>query len=358
MKPAAVNADDPLGHALLAKRLLAVNGHLADMLAAPPPARRERLGPGRLTATGVGSSEAHARYLVWLLNTFTEHPAEFVPLSAFAAAPGPRATERTLVVFSQGLSQNARLALEPADRFGRLVLFTAATEAGLRRAGHPCRADLLARLVIRGAEIAPFPLEDEYAILIRVVGAACGFLAARQWAAALPGSRLPALRPEDVLVPFLDPPHGDAAILLRSPPLLVPPPLGECGGTLACKFVEGLFVPAPPLVDLLGFAHGAFQQLAAQPRPVLLLAPSQGPFAELARRARQMCARIGAEVTVLPLAGPPDLAPLEAEARLIALLIEAVRRAGVNQREWPGQGLDAPLYAFPDPPPSGWPQVE
>ncbi|MFN0068502.1 MAG: creatininase [Limisphaerales bacterium] len=349
MTPPAPHPADPLGHALLAARLLAVTEHLGEMLAAPQPPRRQPPAPGRFTVTGVGGSEAHARHLAWLVNTFTPYPAEVAPGSAFAAPVDDRAAARTLVVFSQGLSQNARLALDQAGRFGGLVLFTAATEAGLRRAGRADRAGLLARLVTLGAEVVRFPLEEEYTILIRVVGAACGFLAARQWAATLPGSRLAAPRPEDVLVPFLDPPPAASAeVLLRAPLLLAPPPLGESGGNLACKFVEGLFRPAPPLVDLLAFAHGAFQQLAAQPRPVLLLEPAHGPFAELARRARQMCAAVGAEVLALPLDGPADLAPLEAEARLNALLLAAVRAAGTNQRDWPGKGLDTPLYAFPE----------
>lgn len=340
--------NDPAGHALLAARLAALPGHLAAMLGTPPPPRREPLAPGRVLVTGVGSSEAHARYLAWLLNTYTENPAEFTPLSSFVRPADGRAAARTLVVFSQGLSQNTRLALRQADRFGRLVLFTAATGDGLRAAGQPDRADELTLLVTRGAEVVRFPLEDEYTILIRVIGAACGFLAARQWAASVPGHRLPELRPEDVMVPFLDPPRPGSGALSRFPLLLAPPPLAECGGNLAWKLVEGLFVPAPPLVDLLSFAHGAFQQLAAQPRPVILFEAANGPFAPLALRARKMCAALGVDVVSLPLDGPADLAPLEAEARLNGLLLTAIRTLRPNQVDWPGRGLDAPLYAFPD----------
>lgn len=347
-------SSDPLGHALFAQRLAAIPGHLEAMLRNPP--RRAGLAaPRRLVATGVGSSEAHARYLVWLLNTFTDIPADFVPLASFIHWPGPEAHDCTLVVFSQGLSQNTRLVLDRRSHFAHTVLFTASTEAGLRAAGRGDRVELLVQLRDSGVEIVPFLVEDEYTILIRAVGPACGFLAARQWAQTMPGSRLPRLHPHDVLTGYA---RAEAAAPVEAFAarhaefragflLLVPPSLIESGHNLICKFVEGLYWPGPQMTDLLSFAHGPFQQLAATPRPVVILHADTPPEVDLAERARTMCAALKLEPITVALAGSRTLVPLEAEALFNPVILHLAQQLGVDQLNWPGKGFDAPLYAYP-----------
>jgi len=67
----------------------------------------------RIVLTGVGSSAAHARFLAHLLTERYALDATALPLSAFLT-PRATASEEILIVFSQGLSPNARIAL--ADR--------------------------------------------------------------------------------------------------------------------------------------------------------------------------------------------------------------------------------------------------
>jgi creatinine amidohydrolase len=343
-----------LGHTLLAQRLASIPGHLEAMLRNPP--RRAGLpAPRRIAATGIGSSEAHARYLVWLLNTFSDLPADFVPLASFVHWPGPEARDCTLVIFSQGLSQNTRLVLERRSHFAHTVLFTASTETGLRAAGKGDRADLFVQLRDSGVEFVPFRMEDEYTILIRAVGPACGFLAARQWAQTLPGSRLPQLHPLDVLAAYA---RAEAAAPVEAFAtrqaefsvgflLLVPPSLVGNGHNLICKFVEGLYWPAPQVTDLLSFAHGPFQQLAARPRPVVILHADTPPEVDLAQRARTMCATLKLDPITVALAGSRTLVPLEAEALFNPVILRLAQQLGVDQLNWPGKGLDGPLYAYP-----------
>jgi hypothetical protein len=352
---------DSHGHALLEARLRAIPDHLAAMSRNFAGRLRAHPTPRRVVATGIGSSEAQARYLVWLLNRFTDIPAEFTPLSRFAAPVGPEMAGRTLVVFSQGISSNARLALDHQGAFEHLVLFTASTEAGLRIAGKAGRADLLARLVARGAEIVRFPIEDEYTILIRVVGPATGFLAARLWAGALPGARCPnADLATRALSAWQRGASAEAATELSTRltndfkalaggfVLLVPPAMADCAQNLACKFVEGLFLPAPAIIDLLQFAHGPFQQLAAQPRPVLILHRDTPGESDLAGRARTMCSELPLPwVTSAALGSDEDLLVLEAESLLSQPVAAAIRAHGIDQVRWPGKGLDGPLYNFP-----------
>ncbi len=348
-------SSDPLGHQLLAARVAQLPALLRELAEQPVMAPRV---VGRVVATGIGSSEAHARYLVWLLNHFTEIPAEFVPLASFAQ-PQP-GLGRTLVVFSQGLSSNARFALAQAKHFTHTVVFTSATEAGQRAAGRADRAELLNHLQGAGIEIVPFPVEDEYTILIRVLGPACGFLVARQWVKRIGGNRLPALTDgwpavENALTANL---RGVTTAMQQNVAawsagftLLLPAPLAEFSQNVGCKFVEGLFWTAPTQVEFLQLAHGPFQQLAARPRPVWMLAPQADPCAAaLAKHATTMLRSIGIDPLVTPLDVSADLAPIALELLLNPLVVELTRHLRVNQLDWPGKGLDGPIYHLATPP--------
>ena len=79
----------------------------------------------RILTTGLGSSEAHARYLASLLCSELGLAARFVPTAALARPPHATVSEDLLVVFSQGLSPNARVALEHAPAYAHCLLVTA-----------------------------------------------------------------------------------------------------------------------------------------------------------------------------------------------------------------------------------------
>ena len=82
----------------------------------------------RIRVTGLGSSEAQARLLAALLSEYAGFDARFVPTGELVAGPPPGAADEALVVFSQGLSPNARFALRDAARWRHAVLVTAVTE--------------------------------------------------------------------------------------------------------------------------------------------------------------------------------------------------------------------------------------
>ena len=348
---------DPLGHAVLAARLAAIPGHLREMVDSWPSRTPRPAAHESFVVTGIGSSEAHARFLAWELNR-TGEPAEFVPLSAFdgTGAPIPGASGRTLVLFSQGLSRNVRLVLAARRHFGRVVLFTAASTAGLIQSGHAERAASLQELEGEGTEIVRFPLENEYEILIRVIGPACGFLAARVWldsrVAAPSAPAAGSAELDSILKPT---PSPLAAFLADQAPvlssgfrLLVPPALAQCSQNLACKMVEGLFWSPPQILDVLSFAHGPFQQLAARPAPVVILRPSgDAVAADQSDRALAMCRTLNLPALTVSLRAPAGWQVLEAELRFNEALLPLVKQLGVNQRDWPGRGADAPLYLYP-----------
>ena len=309
--------------------------------------------PGGVVTTGVGSSEAHARYLAALLRRCTDVPSWFEPLSAFLdpAFPGRTSRDRTLVVFSQGLGANARMALERRAEFGSVVVVTSATEEGQARAGRRESAGLLARLREERARVEGFPVEDEFTILIRVIGPLCGFAAAWRLASGIRGHGLMGgMAMADALEAWN---HGPWAGRLASGireamdahragfVLATSEALGGCVQNVVAKFVEGLYWPGPRVVDLLGLAHGVLQQLVSKPSPVWVFGDDA-----LAAVATSTLAGAGIPARRVPLPTSFELAPLAAELLVNPVLMGMVEDLGIDQLNWPGKGLDGGLYGI------------
>lgn len=343
---------DAKGHGLLGRRAEEA-WPLARALLLEPPGPDWQPGHGGVIATGVGSSEAHARYLVGLLRHYTSVPAWFEPLSAFLEPgfPGRAAEGRTLVVFSQGLAANARVALERRREFASVVLMTSATVAGQEQAGRPERAAIVRSLVAEGGRVERFPMEDEYAILVRLIGPLCGFAAAWRLASCVKGRSLGTARD---LVEQLDAwaagPWSrrmlagiEEALDAHRAGFVVAtgPALAGCAENVVAKFVEGLYWRGPRVVDLLGLAHGPLQQLVAVPEPAWVLGDDA-----LARRAEAVLVGAGVRALRVPMPGAAEVAPLAAELLLNPVLVGLARRLGVDQVNWPGKGMDGGLYGI------------
>lgn len=341
---------DPLGHALLAQRLAQIPDELAAMLAhGLPRLSHATVDTRHFFVTGTGSSEAHARYLCHLINLHTDRAATFLPLSAFAApTPQPSWRDKTLAVFSQGLSPNARLALGRHREFAHTVLFTATP----LHVGTPENAALLDELLGAGGERIPFPLADEHGTLVRFVGPMCGYLAALQFAAQLPGCTFAPPQPGQV-IPLLDsaPPARlveafRAKRFANGFSIIASAPVSDYAQNLSCKFMEGLFWRSPVVSDFLQFAHGPFQQSTASQLPALILQTNTDSDAEFVRRSGEMLRCAGIEAHVLHVEADPLLAIFGFEAALNRLVVDLVQRLGVDQINWPGRGCDALLYEF------------
>ena len=353
--PSPAPGADPLGHDLLAARLASIPATLDAMLArGPAPLSPRTLASRRFLVTGTGSSEAHARYLVMLLNLFTDRAAAYLPLSGFVEpAPGAFAG-KTLVVWSQGVSPNAQIALRRSREFAHTVLFSASTPAAARAAGKPERAALLQGLLDAGNELVEFPLAEEYTTLIRFVGPLAGYLAALQFVSQLPSCRAPlpsapqlaallaARAPRDLL---------DAMVKLPSAwsggfNLVTAAPISDFSQNLACKFMEGVYWPCPPISDFLQFAHGPFQQMNAAPKPVIFLQGGSAAEAEMVDRSVRMLQEVGLAAFVIKIDAPPLYSIFGYEAALNDLVFAVMRHLRVNQVEWPGKGRDDLLYGF------------
>ncbi len=352
--------DDRLGLKLLAERIGLIPQILEDMLAAPVRAACEATRASqRFIVTGTGSSEAHARYLATLFNLHTDRAAAYLPLSGFVDAPAATFAGKTLVVFSQGVSPNAQIALQRGRDFAHTVLFTATTPDAAEAAGKPDRARLLRGLLDRGGEIVTFPLAEEYTTLIRFVGPLAGYLACLQFAASFPGARVPVptaatLRP--LLASVAPTELRDAMCRLPSAfaagfNIITAAPISDYAQNLACKFMEGLYWTCPSISDFLQFAHGPFQQMTAHPKPALILQGDGPGEAEMVERSVAMLGGIGASAFVIRIDAPPLLSIFGFEAALNDLVFAAMRHLHVDQVNWPGKGRDDLLYGFcPDNP--------
>lgn len=346
---------DPLGHELLAERLGRIPSILTEMIGRhPTPLNAATRDSRRFVITGTGSSEAHARYLAMLLNLFTDRSAAYVPLSGFTTAEPNAFREKTLVVFSQGVSPNAQIAIQRRRDFSHTILFTASTPAAARQAGKLDRAALLERLMAEGGELIEFPLAEEYTTLIRFVGPMAGYLAALQFVSQLDHSRVDTPT-ERTLLPLLAcaPPDQLLDDMLRLPSafsqgfnLVTAAPISDFAQNLACKFMEGLYWPCPPISDFLQFAHGPFQQMNAHPKPVIILQGGNAMEGEMVDRSVRMLRDVGLGAYVIRVDSVPLYSIFGFEAALNRLIFPIMRRLRVNQIQWPGKGRDDLLYGF------------
>src|SRR5262245_25795494 len=128
-------------HALLRQRADRAPQLVRDAAAVPIPelpfaARAVR----SFVTTGVGSSAGAAKLLAHVLAVELGLPARFAPAGAFMSAPADVARD-VLIVFSTGLSPNARLALAHVGAWHRVMLVTA-----VARGTHDAGADKLAAI--------------------------------------------------------------------------------------------------------------------------------------------------------------------------------------------------------------------
>jgi len=304
-----------------------------------------------ICVTGVGSSAAPAALLAHLLADAAGLPARVVPPGAFISMRADR--RDALVVFSQGLSPNARLALHDAAGWLGVVLVSAAGRA----TDAPRRASLAA-LRAAGGVVVPVPGGAERGLLLRVGGPVAASALAFRLAAVIAGdgAACPAFDAERVTRAM----HGAAAHAARLPAdlldgevvLLASGGYGALAANLALKLGEGLYAPQPPVWDLLELAHGPLQQQFARAVTFLALtrADAAGEAALLAHAAAGLDRRRH-RLVALPATLPGALALLEHEALLNALVLRAIVARRLDQSRWPGRGREQRLYDVATPAP-------
>jgi hypothetical protein len=358
------HGQDPLGHEVLAQRLASLPQLVEDFLegVASSESAGDKIDLGHIkeiTISGTGSSLAHAQYLAWLLAAVPQLTVRVESFDAFYCGDfvrPARKDESLLVLISQGLSPNAQIVLACRSAFGRTALLTSSTPRGARSSGKEDRAQLLEALAAEGSIVQWFPLENEYEVLVRIVGPLVGYLAAARFAQRLgaliqfPASSVIRLALE-MAAECAAEEQGNWSFdaLARGSVLLAPTPVSLFGANLIAKFVEGLFVPAPLLCEGLSFAHGGYQFAVGAQVPVVMLGvkrkESPAQFA-LMEKASEMCLAAGLTPLLIPSSLPLPFAILEYEMTLNAIFLRLMQSAGVAQRSWPGMDLDSALYSL------------
>jgi len=297
-----------------------------------------------LVATGVGSSAGHARYLV---ATLAEHrlPARFLPLDAF---PRPGRADSVLVVFSQGLSPNARLALSEPSGWHRVVLVTASAASS-----DPERRAQVSALEDAGVHVVPSPGVDEFGTLLRIEGPLTAYAAALSVAEALgaplhyDGARVGAAAAA-ALARALPAAEALAPRLARSSvQLLASGAYRDATENLRLKLVEGLLRDVPPVSDPIALAHGPLQAVHAREATWLALTRIDAPHErERLARVRSVLPPERHRLVELDAALPGFEAIFEHEIWMNALVLAALEHAGIDPAHWPGRGADGPVYSL------------
>ena len=196
-----MGGDDPAEEesAARGRRLLAERIAVAPSVLRGLPPRLPALAPSclalprMLVTTGLGTSEGHARHLAALAARTLGQPARFESTGALARCTPPGASADWLVVFSQGLSANARHALIDVDAWGGVVVVTGLPVDSVDREDWTAgaeKAEWIRALRDRGVVFVDLGSGGEYGSLLRVVGARAGYVVAWSLLRTLAEARL------------------------------------------------------------------------------------------------------------------------------------------------------------------------
>ncbi|MCB9634458.1 MAG: hypothetical protein H6721_20235 [Sandaracinus sp.] len=283
------------------------------------------VAPGDMIVTGVGGSEGPARLCAWRLG------ARFLPLSSFVVG-APQASR--LVVFSQGLSPNARLALTRHAAFDECLLVTAVEPEAHPEPETRTFAATLAEAGVRFVGHGP---ALESGMLARFVGPTVAAAAGLRLAAALGGPSFDVLEAARVYDAPLDAPALGMPLALVAAGELVEALFG-----LRWKWLE-TFGEDPHVFDVLASAHGPLQALYEKNTTWLAFASVE--VDPLVARLHEVLppSHVLHRVRV---PSDPALAFFAATAWLDAALLATLRARPRDLRRWPGQGADAALYGL------------
>jgi hypothetical protein len=291
-----------------------------------------------VVTSGIGASEGPARILAALLSE-AGLCARFSALSEFgtreACAGG------LLVLFSQGLSPNARLTLEHAEHFDTRWLVTSVDEWAA-----PAKQQLLEQFTTRGFVPIVLPPTSEPGTLVRLIGPTVALLGALRIAAVLRddddlAERARAAPQAYRAIPAREPlPEHALAIVTVGVPT-------EWANAQRWKLLEALLRWDPPVWDVLQFAHGPLQAFHHQ--RLMLLVLERGDGSPLVPRLQATLNVALHRVIHLTSRHDNELACFEHAAAIDNLLLRTLRARPRNLFDWPARHGDGPLYGLGGP---------
>jgi creatinine amidohydrolase len=320
----------------LSRRIASIPDALRLTSEVPLPAI-DGVMPTRIVTTGIGASEGPARMLACALRD-GGMVATFVPLMTFALAPQ---VGDLLVVFSQNLSPNARLALTAQHRFRTRWLVTSVGFSP----GASIREPLLRVICEDGVVPIVVPPAHEDGMLVRVVGPAVAALTSLRIGAHLGVPQLRTLAFGEAARTYAVARVGE--VFDEEPLALVA--AGVAVETLIAarwKILEALLVPEPSVWDVLQVAHGPLQGFHNR-RQTLLVCGVESADGLVERMAATL---VPARHRVIRFVSRHDnaLSYFDHAAGVDACLLATLHARPRNLCEWPGRGADGPLYNLGD----------
>jgi hypothetical protein len=263
---------DSFGFDLHQRRIEAIPALLESYLQKEMP--KINLQPGRVDCTGIGSSEAHARYLAGLLNRIKGFYAQFRPLDLdFTRTKW----SEQVAVFSQGLSSNTHAAVKHAINQKSGVVVTAASLDD--ETLNSTRRTQLEKCNKAGVSIVEIPLRSEYEVLMRTIGPWFGYLAAYRIANQIDPSHFPDIDADSLLNMFSSAQNKAVSLvnqglqrdqLERGMVTLLNTDVSRWTlENMRMKLYEGLFIAKPAEDSLISFGHGPVQVISRRPGTVI-----------------------------------------------------------------------------------------
>lgn len=295
--------------------------------------RRALEGRTRWRCSGIGASDGSARACAQWLDDAPGVSARFRPFSAWLDAGDDC---DGVIVFSQGLCPNAKIAIDRAPASATRVLVTAAHE-------HPIVRDAVAR----GWLLCEHAPRDEGPLLVRLEGPLCALAVARAIAqrargddtvaqhseAFVRGVRAGARVAGELTIEQLD----GVRAMIGSGAMI------ETHAGLPWTWMESTLTAPIALFDALSFAHGPLQALYEQRATIVAFERAAQPawidrVAQVLAPERHTLVRLASEA-------PSDHDALfEHAGALWSLLFSLLEHRPRELRAWPGKGCDGPLY--------------
>ncbi len=303
---------------------------------------RSLAAPARWACSGIGASEGVARATASWLRREAGVSAEFRPFSEWLTGEAAQGVDGVMV-FSQGLCPNARLAIDRAPQSATRVLVTAATES-----------DEVARARQLGWLLCALEPSDEGPLLVRLDGPLAALATGRALVESIAMTKGGPLSRAS-----LDAGAAFAAgmdVGIRAAEQCSSTQLDSvCGAIgagrsldthagLAWAWMEATLRAPIALWDALGFAHGPLQ--AIYEREAVLLGFERDAEDERALFDRVESVLVRERHTLIRLKAPQrnESAVFAHAGAVWGLLLSLLAARPRDLRTWPAKGRDGALY--------------
>jgi len=301
----SIDPNDTKGHYLLQSRLKSIRQCLFSI---EKPKLTFELNK-RYLLTGIGSSEAHVKYLNYLGN-LNKYNFTYIPINGINQEIANQ--YEYLIIFSQGLSPHG---IRPINFFkkNQIILFTSVTNDNKNKT----KVDIINNVNC----IVNYPMEDEYEILVRVIGPICGF------------RTIDALF--DLKLKTLPKFNFNKYFLLnikkyQSVTIIINYPLTEYYHNLKYKLIEGPMIKTVNVIDELSFAHGYYQNTELWPSCFICINIKNKKIINVLENKSFI------------IVNTDDI--IQLEYIFNNLMIKLIRQNNINQKTWPGKDKQYLIY--------------